>query len=88
MWSLRILAGLAGSLLLLVVGFLFYESWPAIRQIGLFRFFTDSDWFPTENSYGMTAMIVGTLWATAGSVVLAGPLGILSALFVSIMRLQ
>lgn len=81
MWILRILAGLAGSLLLLVVGFLLHESWPALRQIGLSRFLTDSDWFPTENSYGMTAMILGTLWAAAGSILLAGPLGILSALF-------
>ncbi|MGD9851535.1 MAG: phosphate ABC transporter permease subunit PstC [Nitrospirales bacterium] len=75
------MAGLAGSLLLLIVAFLFHESWPAIRQIGLLRFFSDLDWFPTENSYRMTAMILGTLWATAGAVLLAGPLGILSALF-------
>lgn len=81
LWSLRFLAGLAGSLLVLVVGFLFHESWPAIGRIGLSPFFTDQEWFPTENSYGMTAMIVGTLWAAAGSVLLAGPLGILSAIF-------
>ena len=81
MWILRLLAGLAGSLLLLVVGFLLHESWPAFRQIGLSPFLTDSDWFPTENSYGMTPMILGTLGAAGGSILLAGPLGILSALF-------
>ena len=80
-WTLRSLAGLAGSLLLLVVGFLLHESWPALDRIGLSRFFTDQDWFPSEDSYRMTAMIWGTLLATGGAVLLAGPLGIVSALF-------
>lgn len=81
MWILRILAGLAGSLLLLVIGFLLHESWPALRQTGLSRFWTDLYWFPTENSFGMTPMILGTLGAAAGSILLASPLAILSALF-------
>lgn len=80
-WSLQGTAILAGSLLLLVVVFLFRESWSAIHQVGLTRFFTDQDWFPTENAFRLTPMIWGTIWVTFGSVLLATPLGILSALF-------
>ncbi len=80
-WSLRVLALLAASLLVLVIGFILRESWMALTQVGLSRFFTDSGWFPTEHSYEITPMISGTLLAACGSILLAAPLGILSAVF-------
>ncbi len=81
LWGLRVLALLAGSLLVLVIGFVFRESWPALNQIGLSKMFTDSGWFPTEDSYRLTPMISGTILAAGGSILLAAPLGILSAVF-------
>ncbi len=80
-WSVRLLALTTGGLLLLVVAFLFHESWPALQHIGLSRFFSDPDWYPTDNSYRLTSMVWGTILATTGAVLLASPLGILSALF-------
>ena len=82
LWSLRFLALVAGSLLLLVVVFLAHEAWPAFQQLGLTSFFTDDAWYPTENLYLLTPMLWGTLWATLGSIMLAAPIGILSALFI------
>ena len=82
LWSLRFLALMAGSLLLLVVVFLVHEAWPAFQQIGLTSFFTDADWAPTEKLYLLTPMLWGTLWATLGAIMLAAPIGILSALFI------
>jgi len=81
LWGLRVLALLAGSLLVLVIGFVFRESWPALTQVGLSKMFTDSGWFPTEDSYRLTPMISGTILAAGGSILLAAPLGILSAVF-------
>jgi phosphate transport system permease protein len=80
-WSVHLLALTAGGLLLLVLAFLLRESWPALQHIGPAHLFSDPDWYPTENAYGLTAMIWGTLWVTMGSLLLAAPLGILSALF-------
>ncbi|WP_342348912.1 phosphate ABC transporter permease subunit PstC [uncultured Nitrospira sp.] len=80
-WSVRLLASLAGGLLLLVVAYLIREAWPALQQIGVSRFFSDPDWYPTEDLFLLTPMIWGTVLTTAGSVLLAAPLGILSALF-------
>jgi len=80
-WSVRLLALMAGGLLLLVVSFLLRESWPGLQHIGLARFFSNPDWYPTEDSYRLTSIIWITVWATVGSVLLAAPLGILSALF-------
>ena len=81
LWSLRGCAALAGAILLLIVLFLVAESLPALRHVGLARFFTDEKWGPTEGLYNLTPMLWGTLYAMTGAVLIATPLGILSAVF-------
>jgi len=71
----------AASLLLFIIGFVVLESWPALSHIGLWRLFLDAGWFPTEQSYQLTPMVTGTMFAAIGSIFLAAPLGILSAVF-------
>jgi phosphate transport system permease protein len=80
-WVLRAAALIAGAVLLLIVGFLVKESAPALRHAGFGRFFTDSAWHPTENQFNLVPMLSGTLAAMVGSVLVATPLGILSAVF-------
>jgi phosphate transport system permease protein len=83
--SVRVAAGLAGAVVLVIFAFLVLESLPALRAVGLARFFTDPSWYPTlrtgEPRFGLTPMLAGTLCVTAGAVLLAAPLGVLSALF-------
>lgn len=80
-WVLRGFAVPAGAIVLLIVGFLVLEALPALQDIGPARFFTDSSWHPAEGFYNLTPMLWGTLFAMAGSVLLATPIGILSAVF-------
>jgi len=80
-WLLRGLAGIAGGLVILILGFLLLETLPALRHIGLSRFFTDATWHPADALYNLIPMLWGTLFATAGAVLVATPLGILAALF-------
>lgn len=80
-WSLRVCAIIAGIIVLLIAVFLLLESIPVLRSVGLIRFFTDSSWHPTENLYNLTSMLWGTLFVMIGSVMIATPLGILSAIF-------
>ena len=82
LWSLRFLALIAGSLLVLIVLFLLHESLPAFQHIGLRSFFADEGWHPSEDLYLLTPMLWGTLWASLGSIMLAAPLGIGSAVFI------
>ena len=79
--GLRLLAGLSGIILLLIVGFLGVEAWPSLQAIGLLRLFGDPGWFPTSYAFNLTPMLVGTLCVTAGAVLLATPLGIGAAIF-------
>lgn len=80
-WVLRFFAAVSGALVLLITGFLFVETLPVLRSVGLFRFFRDSDWHPASGLFNLTPMLVGTLLAMTGSVLVATPLGILSAVF-------
>jgi phosphate transport system permease protein len=80
-WILRGIAAIAGAIVLLIVVFLIVEAFPALHHVGLFRFFTDPSWHPAEGFYNLTPMLWGTLFAMTGSVLIATPLGILSAVF-------
>ncbi|MEW6493139.1 MAG: phosphate ABC transporter permease subunit PstC [Cyanobacteriota bacterium] len=80
-WTLRGCALVAGAIVFLIVVFLGLEALPALQNVGLLRFFTDASWNPTEGLYNLTPMLWGTLLAMAGSVLVATPLGILSAVF-------
>lgn len=84
-WLLRSCAVLAGAIVVLIGLFLVMESLPALRHVGIARFFTDDSWHPTadasQGQFNLLPMVVGTLLATAGAVAVAAPLGIASALF-------
>lgn len=81
LWLLRGAAAIAGAIVVLIVVFLVLEALPALRHVGVTRFFTDPSWHPAEGFYNLTPMLWGTLLAMAGSVLVATPLGILSAVF-------
>lgn len=84
-WLLHGCAALAGAIVLFIVAFLVMESAPAFRHVGLARFITDKSWHPSaeaaQGQFNLVPMLVGTLLATTGAVLLATPLGIGSALF-------
>ncbi|MGB7440214.1 MAG: phosphate ABC transporter permease subunit PstC [Coleofasciculaceae cyanobacterium] len=78
---LRCCAFIAGVIIVLITVFLLKEALPVLRQVGLIDFLTDASWNPTEQLYNFTPMLWGTLLATIGSVLLAAPLAIFSAIF-------
>ena len=80
-WALRVLAAVAGAIVVLITVFLVLEAAPALRSVGPARFFADSSWHPTEHLYNLTPMLWGTFFAAGGAVVVATPLGVLSAIF-------
>jgi phosphate transport system permease protein len=81
LWLLRGAAAIAGAIVALIVAFLVLEALPVLRHVGVARFFTDPSWHPAEGFYNLTPMLWGTLFAMVGSVLIATPLGILSAVF-------
>lgn len=80
-FTLRPCALLVGLIVVFIFIFLFRESLPIIRDIGLLRFFTDKGWYPREGLYGLAPMVWATLFSTLLSVLIASPIAILSAIF-------
>lgn len=58
------------------------SAWPAFREEGLGYFFTD-DWAPSRGSYGALSIVYGTLVVSALALVVAVPLSIGIALFIT-----
>ncbi len=80
-WMLRGMAIISGAIALLILLFLIWETLPILQNIGLTRFFNDPSWHPVSEEFNLMPMLWGSLFVTAGSVLLATPLGILSAVF-------
>ncbi|MCP5276096.1 MAG: phosphate ABC transporter permease subunit PstC [Burkholderiales bacterium] len=79
---LRAGAAVAALVMLLILFFLLYESWPVLTELSVFRFVTDTSWHPLERAYNLMPMLSGTLLASMGALMLAVPLGMASALFI------
>jgi len=85
-WLSRSLAWVAGSavaLLALIFLFLITESLPALVDGHWLRFFNSSGWFPSAGEFNLWPMLLATVLATLGALVLAVPMGLASAFFVS-----
>jgi phosphate transport system permease protein len=78
-----------GALVLLVVGVIVLVcvslSAPVREKIGIWHFLTGSDWNPVEDSFGALPFIYGTLVTSAIAIVLAVPVSIGLALFLTEM---
>lgn len=68
---------------LLICFFLFYNGLPAIGKIGPINFLFGTQWKPSDipPSFGILPMILGSIYITAGSIIIGVPLGILTAVF-------
>lgn len=69
----------------LIVIFLFREGIPIFQQISVFKFIFGSAWYPTYDppEYGIWPLIVGSLVVTLFACLIAVPLGVLSAIYIS-----
>ena len=59
----------------LICVFLFANGVPAMREIGLLDFLTGAKWKPGNDIYGILPMILGSIYITAGAVVIGVPIG-------------
>lgn len=63
--------------------FLFSKGFPTIAEIGVFEFLGGTTWKPLEGHFGIFPMIVGSIYVTAGAIILGVPIGILCAVFMA-----
>lgn len=67
----------------LICIFLFANGVPAMKEIGFIKFITGEMWKPGNDIYGIFPMIMGSIYVTAGAIVVGVPIGILTSVFMA-----
>lgn len=66
----------------LILLFLLKEGLPALQSVPLKTLF-GTRWYPIEGYFGVVPLIFGSLTVTVGAILIAVPLGVLTAVFIS-----
>lgn len=69
----------------LICFFMFIKGCPAIGKIGVIEFLMGTSWKPQDYpaSFGILPMIAGSVYVTAGAIIIGVPLGLLTAVFMA-----
>lgn len=67
----------------LICVFLFINGVPAMQKIGFSEFLLGEKWKPNNEVFGILPMIMGSIYVTAGSVIVGVPIGILTSVFMA-----
>lgn len=67
----------------LICIFLFANGLPAMSEIGIGEFLTGTTWRPGNDIYGIFPMIMGSIYVTAGAVLIGVPVAILTSVFMA-----
>lgn len=70
-------------IVLLITLFIFMEGLPVIQKYGLKHFIAGEAWHPTNSKFGLLPMIIGSIYVTAGALILGVPLGLGCAIFLA-----
>lgn len=87
--AMKVLFLLCACISILAVGlicwFMFKNGLPAITKIGLGDFILGESWKPLDDNaqYGILSMILGSLYVTAGAIIIGVPIGLLTAIFMA-----
>lgn len=67
----------------LICIFMFANGMPAIREIGVIKFLFGDTWKANQEIFGIGPMIIGSIYVTAGAMVIGVPIGLLTAVFLA-----
>lgn len=67
----------------LICVFLFANGFPAMSKIGVFDFLLGDKWKPGNDLYGIFPMILGSIYVTAGAILIGVPIGLLTAIYLA-----
>ncbi len=67
----------------LICIFLLKNGLAAIGQIGPWKFLSGTMWKPLNEIFGIFPMIIGSIYVTAGAIIVGVPLGIICAIFMA-----
>ena len=63
--------------------FVFANGIPGVAKIGLWDFLSGTAWKPGNDIYGILPMILGSIYVTAGALIIGVPAGLLTAIYMA-----
>ena len=84
-WFFLFFAFLSNVFLIGIIIILFKEGLPLFKEVKVVDFLFGRHWYPTFDppEFGALPLILGSLWVTIGSILVAVPLGIGAAIYLS-----
>lgn len=87
-WVFAGAASVCVAAVALICIFLFANGLPFFQKVNVFDFLSGTKWAPDVNDsgsglYGIFPMIVGSLYVTAGALLIGGPVGILAGVYLA-----
>ena len=86
-WVMQVLFLVCGliavAFVLLITVYLILSGIPAIREVGLIDFLFGETWSAKNNQFGILAMILTSIYGTAGAIVIGVPIGFFTAVFLA-----
>ncbi|MDR0900513.1 MAG: phosphate ABC transporter permease subunit PstC [Methanobrevibacter sp.] len=81
--GLFITAILSIIFIFLIISFILLEGLPAFEDYGFFNLLFGFEWAPTDGDFGVFPMIIGSIFVTLLSLLMAVPLSLLCAIFMA-----
>ncbi|MEI6158000.1 MAG: phosphate ABC transporter permease subunit PstC, partial [Atribacterota bacterium] len=68
-----------------IIVILFAEGLPAFQRVSFSRFLLGTRWYPTSTPplLGTLPLLLGSIWVTAGAMLISIPLGLFAAIFLA-----
>ena len=80
---LTAIASVAILIVFLIIVFTLSSTGSALSEVGILEILFGTTWSPSSGAYGAAAIIIGTLLVTLGAIIVALPLGLGAAIYLS-----
>lgn len=67
----------------LICAFLFAKGVPGMAKIGVWKFLSGTKWKPGQEIFGVFPFILGSIYVTAGALIVGVPAGLMTAIYLS-----
>jgi phosphate transport system permease protein len=78
-----ICASISFLILLLIIIFICKEGFPAFLEIGIGKFLFGTEWSLKNEEFGILPLILGSIYVTLGTLIIAAPLSLATAIFLA-----
>ena len=82
-FALLIIASIATIFIFLIIIFLFSYGGSFFLEVPLYEFLFGTNWLPSSEQFGAYPIIIGTFLVSFGSIIIAVPIGLATAIFIA-----